>query len=119
VVVDRVRLEQAIRNLVANAVRFSPEGGLVSVVAEVGPGPGRSAGTGRRWLRIEVADAGPGVDPAVAPRRFLPFPRRGADGDGTGLGLAMAAASVRAHGGEIGYRPRPSGGSMFWFAVPG
>jgi signal transduction histidine kinase len=119
VVVDRVRLEQAIRNLVANAVRFSPEGGLVSVVAEVGPRPGRSAGTGRRWLRIEVADAGPGVDPAVAPRLFLPFPRRGADGDGTGLGLAMAAAAVRAHGGEIGYRPRPSGGALFWFAVPG
>ncbi len=119
VVVDRVRLEGAIRNLVANAVRFSPEGGTVRVAAEVAPRRTRPAAPGRPWLRVTVLDDGPGVDPAVEPRLFLPFPRRGGDGEGAGLGLAVAAAAVRAHGGEIGYRPRPSGGTEFWLAVPG
>lgn len=118
VAVDRVRLEQAIRNLVANAVRFSPDGGVVRVGAEVGPRATGSRTGGRRRLRVVVTDEGPGVDPAVEPRLFLPFPRRDGDGEGAGLGLAMAAAAVRAHGGEIGYRRRPTGGSEFWVAVP-
>lgn len=118
VAVDRIRLEAAIRNLVANGIRFSPEGGTVRVAAEVTPRRTRSAAPGRPWLRVSVLDDGPGVDPAVEPRLFLPFPRRGGDGEGAGLGLAVAAAAVRAHGGEIGYRPRPSGGAEFWLAVP-
>ncbi len=117
VLVDRVRLEQAIRNLVANAVRFSPEGGRVEVVAET-TAAGRSGGSRRRRLRVAVTDEGPGVEPDLEARLFLPFPRRGGDGEGAGLGLAMAAAAVRAHGGEIGYRPRARGGSEFWFVVP-
>ncbi|GIW20647.1 MAG: hypothetical protein KatS3mg065_0943 [Chloroflexota bacterium] len=73
---------------------------------------------GRPWLRVGVVDRGPGVDPAVEGRLFLPFVRRHGDGEGTGLGLAIAAAAVRAHGGEIGYRPAAGGGSEFWLAVP-
>lgn len=119
VAVDRVRLEQAIRNLLANAVRFTPDGGAVRVRAEVTTRAPGSRTAGRRWLSVIVIDEGPGVDPAIEPRLFLPFPRRDGDGEGTGLGLAMAAAAVRAHGGEIGYRRRPTGGSEFWLTVPG
>ncbi len=118
VVVDRVRLEQALRNMVANAVRYSPEGAPVRIVADVTTRRLRPGLPGRRWLRVGVVDRGPGVDPAVEARLFLPFPRRNGEGEGAGLGLAIAAAAVRAHGGEIGYRPLAEGGSEFWFAVP-
>lgn len=118
VLVDRVRLEGALRNIVTNAVRFSPEAGTVRIVAEVTTRRVRPAPPGRRWLRVSVLDDGPGVDPAIADRLFLPFPRRGGNAEGVGLGLAIAAAGVRAHGGEIGYRPGAEGGSEFWLAVP-
>ncbi|HWP64213.1 MAG TPA: HAMP domain-containing sensor histidine kinase [Candidatus Binatia bacterium] len=118
VAVDRVRLEQALRNIVANAVRYSPEGATVRIVAEVMTRRLRPGLPGRPWLRVGVVDRGPGVDPAVEGRLFLPFVRRHGDGEGTGLGLAIAAAAVRAHSGEIGYRPAAGGGSEFWLAVP-
>jgi two-component system OmpR family sensor kinase len=112
VTVDRIRLEQALANLVSNAVGFAPVGSTVDVIAEV-DGNGR-AGPGRQ-LEVSVLDRGPGVAPDVRSRLFVPF---GARSTGHGLGLATAAAAVRAHAGEIGYRDRPGGGAEFWFRVP-
>jgi signal transduction histidine kinase len=117
--VDRVRLEQALTNLVVNAIKYGPPGAEVEVVARfdevVGPGPDET-GT---LLSIDVLDRGPGVPAQSASRLFEPF-HRGPDavGPGTGLGLAAAAAAIRAHHGTIGFEPRRGGGTRFWVRLP-
>lgn len=116
--VDRVRLEQAVVNMLVNAILYGPPGGHVEVVADVATADDGGNGA-RRVLTIEVADRGPGIAAHLEGRLFEPF-QRGADTrePGTGLGLATAAASVRAHRGSIGFEPRVGGGSRFWLRVP-
>ena len=112
VCVDRARLEQALVNLLSNAVRFAPTGSAVTLEASVGPDDGPV-------LRVAVADRGPGVAADVRGSLFEPFARsRTTRPGGSGLGLATAAAAVHAHGGAIGYEDRPGGGATFWFWVP-
>jgi len=111
--VDRSRLEQAIVNLLVNAVRFAPDNSAVELGAIVASEP---AG---RTLRVEVLDRGPGVANDLRANLFEPFVRsRTVGSTGMGLGLATAAAAVRAHGGTIGFDDRPGGGSRFWFSLP-
>ncbi|MEU4420255.1 HAMP domain-containing sensor histidine kinase [Actinoplanes sp. NPDC024001] len=106
--VDRRRLEQALGNLIDNAVRYG--GGPTAV--RVGAG------------FVEVDDAGPGVaeaDGAVIFDRFVRGPAanaRGA-GDGTGLGLAIVAEHAAAHGGTAIVTERPGGGARFRIDLPG
>ena len=132
--VDRVRLEQALGNLLANAIRYGPDGAMVELHAEVRDGSdehahpagrrqagrgGTARGPGGRALLVEVLDRGPGLPDEVREHLFEPF-RRGpnATGPGVGLGLATAAAAVRAHHGTIGAEPRVGGGTRFWLRVP-
>lgn len=117
--VDRVRLEQALTNLVVNAIAYGPPESEVEVVAHFDstddPGS-RDTGT---FLSIEVLDRGPGIPAELAARLFQPFHRgQNAVGPGTGLGLATAAAAIRAHHGSIGFEPRRGGGTRFWLRVP-
>lgn len=117
--VDRVRLEQALTNLLMNAITHGPEHGEVTVVARLddvaAPGPNGTS----TLLTIEVLDRGPGVPAELADRLFEPFLRGpNPNGSGTGLGLATAAAALRAHHGWIGCDPRPDGGSRFWICLP-
>jgi signal transduction histidine kinase len=117
--VDRVRLEQALANLIVNAITYGPPGAEVEVIAKYDsvdqPGA-QDAGT---TLSIDVLDRGPGLPPEVASKPFEPF-RRGlnAVGPGSGLGLATAAAAIRAHRGTIGFEPRIGGGTRFWVRLP-
>lgn len=117
--VDRVRLEQALTNLIVNAITYGPPGGEVEVVArfdEVAkPGPNQTT----RLLSFDILDRGPGVPAELATQLFEPF-RRGpnAMGPGTGLGLATAAAAIRAHHGTIGVEARSGGGAQFWIRLP-
>jgi two-component system, OmpR family, sensor kinase len=117
--VDRVRLEQALTNLVSNAIAYGPAGGEVDVVARFDPaGPGAPADT-PSVLSIDVLDRGPGIPGELATSLFEPFSRGpGAAGPGTGLGLATAAAAVRAHHGSLGFEPRVGGGTRFWIRLP-
>jgi signal transduction histidine kinase len=111
--VDRSRLQQAIVNLLSNAVRFARDDSVVELEAVVSTEP-----VGRT-LRVDVLDRGSGVEPGLRNVLFEPFARSRTDGSsGTGLGLATAAAAVRAHGGTIGFEDRPGGGSRFWFWLP-
>lgn len=117
--VDRVRLEQALTNLVVNAVTYGPEHGEVGINARfddvADPAPNQT----ETLLTIEVLDRGRGVPAEFADRLFEPFHRGpNAAGLGTGLGLATAAAALRAHHGSIGYEPRPDGGTRFWICLP-
>jgi signal transduction histidine kinase len=114
--VDRVRVEQAITNLVMNAVAYAPAGSAVDVVAHVSPAAsGMPAGD---ELLIDVLDRGPGVPEEFRGRLFEAFAHGAGPKHGSGLGLATAAAAIRAHRGAIGYAPRDGGGARFWVRVP-
>ena len=109
---DRDRLVQVLTNLVANAVKFTPSGGAVTVSVA------RTDGV----ARFQVEDEGPGIEPAETARLFQSFRRTGAQaprGDtGTGLGLAISRVIVERHDGRIGVDSTPGQGSRFWFELP-
>ncbi|MET8147083.1 HAMP domain-containing sensor histidine kinase [Actinoplanes sp. NPDC049668] len=109
--VDRRRVEQALGNLLDNAVRYG--GGPVTV---------RLARTDDRYV-IEVDDEGPGVaeeNRASIFDRFVRGPAANArgDGDGTGLGLSIVARHTAAHGGTVSVADRPGGGARFRMEFP-
>lgn len=91
-VADPARLRQVVVNLVDNAVRHSPSGGLVSVQASVGELGG---------LRLDVCDEGPGIPPGERELVFQRFSRGATSAGGTGLGLAIARWAVELHGGTV------------------
>jgi signal transduction histidine kinase len=103
---DRVRLEQALGNLLQNAVQAA-----------------RSR-VRLRWshdrvaLRLVVEDDGPGIDAAIRERLFEPFFTTKAVGEGTGLGLSVAHAAVTDHGGELQVDDSPLGGARFTVTLP-
>jgi two-component system, OmpR family, sensor histidine kinase KdpD len=102
VLADRGLLERALANLIQNAVRFSPVGGRVRVIAGAIDGV----------IDVRVVDRGPGVPLDQRERIFLPFQRLGDSGndEGVGLGLAVAKGFVEAMGGEIEVEDTPGGG---------
>ena len=105
--IDRRRILQVLLNLIGNALKFGPRGGLVILGAE------RHDDTIRLW----VEDAGPGVRPDHLPRVFELFWR--ADRHrGAGIGLAVAKGIVEAHGGRIGVTSHIGTGSTFFFTLP-
>jgi heavy metal sensor kinase len=105
---DRLRLEQALANLVDNALRHG--GGAISLQTSESNG----------LVELHVLDEGPGFDPAFLERAFDRFARPDASRaeEGSGLGLAIAAMIARAHGGEAGARDRPGGGADVWISLP-
>ena len=110
--VDPDRMLQVAGNLISNAIKFSPEGGRVTVSLA------RHAGG---W-RIGVTDEGPGVPPAFRDQLFTRFargeqrPRGGTTG--TGLGLAISKAIVEAHGGTIALDAQAGPGATFHVDLP-
>jgi signal transduction histidine kinase len=70
-------------------------------------------------IRFEVWDTGPGVPPDQRERVFEAFVQGPASTGGIGLGLATVKRLAEAHGGRVGINPRPGGGSIFWFELPG
>lgn len=101
--VDREMFRQALFNLISNAIAFSPSEGVIDIATI----PGHD---GR--CRLEIADRGPGVSADHVGSLFSPyFTTRDS---GTGLGLAIVRRIVRAHGWQVGFQPRPGGGSIFW-----
>lgn len=104
---DRVRIEQALANLLVNAVTYSSSGGQVDIGSAADP-------LDARLVTIEVSDRGPGVPADEREAIFEPF-RRGsaARGHGAGLGLATVRGAVEAHGGRVTVDARPGGGAVF------
>lgn len=109
---DGHRLLQVLTNLLSNAAKFSPPDGTVTIRAVAKAGA----------VCVEVMDSGPGVPAHFVDRLFQRFQQAEAPDrtvlGGTGLGLAISKSIIDAHGGEIGYRPVPQGGSIFYFSLP-
>lgn len=113
VVADREACLRVLRNLVSNAIAWSPAGGTVSV----------SLRGETDEVVLAVEDEGPGVPPDLGEAIFEPFVTRPPAGRraGCGLGLAICRWVLAAHGGRIGYRNLPAGGARFeahWRRTP-
>jgi two-component system phosphate regulon sensor histidine kinase PhoR len=112
---DAARLGQVVVNLVHNAVKFSPDGGDVTVSVRAARGDGQ--------VIVAIEDHGVGIPRKAQPRIFERFYKvdrarvRGEAG-GTGLGLAIARHIVEQHGGRIWVESREGKGSTFSFAIP-
>ena len=108
---DRRRVEQIVTNLVANAIKYTPRGGLVELEARAGPAA----------AFVMVRDDGPGITISDRSRIFEPFVRL--DGHdritGTGLGLPIARDLARAMRGDLGAASVAGTGSTFVLALPG
>jgi signal transduction histidine kinase len=115
---DVLRMQQVIRNLVSNAIKFSPAGGhvLLSVIArETDPQRGVP------MLQLTVQDEGPGIPPEELELVFDKFEqssRTKSGAGGTGLGLAIARQIVAAHGGRVCVRNRQRVGAEFIVTIP-
>jgi signal transduction histidine kinase len=122
--VSAVRFHQALTNLLSNAVRHGPADASVWIEARLERArdhDGRQGGGGLgsdALLAVEVVDQGPGIPLEERADLFVPFGIQRPGSQTHGLGLATAAAAVWSQGGEIGYRDREGGGSVFWFRLP-
>lgn len=109
---DRAQLVSAIGNLLDNAVKFSPQGGIVKL----------GISTENSRLKISVSDSGPGIAPEHHARVFERFYRvddaRSRSTGGTGLGLAIVRHIALLHGGSVDVESTPGEGSTFTFEVP-
>jgi len=111
---DPLRLRQALFNLLGNAVKFTPQGGVVARLT------GRQVDA-RLRLRFEIADTGVGIDEEAGKRLFERF--RQGDGSttrrfgGSGLGLSICRRLAEMMGGEVGFTSAPGRGSTFWLEI--
>lgn len=109
---DPRRTVQVLVNLLSNASKYSPDRAEIVISARVQDG----------WVRVAVADQGPGIPPEHRRdlfRRFaVPGPESGSGQAGFGLGLSVVKAVVEGHAGQVGVDDHPGGGSVFWFTVP-
>jgi two-component system OmpR family sensor kinase len=109
---DPERLKQVVRNLLDNAIRYSPHGGTVSVEVT----------NHNAQVQLTVRDEGPGIAPAELEHVFERFyrgdPSRPPGGGGSGLGLAICREIAEAHGGGMSATSKLGRGSMFYLTLP-
>jgi two-component system sensor histidine kinase BaeS len=109
---DPMRLEQALQNLAANALRHTPKGGRISLDASLDHGA----------IVVSVSDTGSGIAPEHLPHVFDRFykvdPSRAGKTAGSGLGLSIVKAIVERHNGSVIAANRPGGGTLFTIKFP-
>jgi PAS domain S-box-containing protein len=107
--IDHARLLQVLSNLVGNALKFTPEGGRITLRME----------KKEREVVFSVSDTGIGIDPSEIDRVFDRFWQgKKSKKAGAGLGLAICKAVVQAHGGRIWVESQEGKGSTFYFTLP-
>jgi signal transduction histidine kinase len=109
---DEVKMRQVVVNLLVNAIKFSPEGGTITVHTDREP----------KFLRIEVRDQGPGIRPEEATHIFELFgqgiPNSEVRNSGLGIGLHLVKRITELHGGHVGVNSVAGQGSSFWVRLP-
>jgi two-component system, OmpR family, sensor histidine kinase KdpD len=105
---DWTLVDQAVTNLIANAVRHAPEGSRIWVAARR-----REPG----WVEVRVTDQGAGIPAGLRDDVFQPY-RRGPGSASSGIGLAIVRAVADAHGGTVTIEDGPSGGASVSFTLP-
>ncbi|MBO9599891.1 MAG: HAMP domain-containing histidine kinase [Cohnella sp.] len=101
-------LNEAIANVLKNAVEISPPGSRISVSWERTP----------IFVRLRIADQGPGIPEQHLPHIFKKFYRTSSGGSGVGLGLPLAKSIVEKHGGVLSAGNSPEGGAVFYLTLP-
>jgi phosphoserine phosphatase RsbU/P len=111
---DPNRLRQALVNVVGNAIKYTPQGGTVEVVASA------TDAKGQRCAALAVTDTGPGIPADILESIFDPYDRGAAASheSGLGLGLYIARELVRQMGGDIQVRSESGAGSTFTVVIP-
>lgn len=112
VLTDRVRIKQVLFNLLSNAIKYNHHGGTVKI---------RLQNRDKGFVRIQVIDSGIGIPEDKQQDLFEAFNRLGAEStnvEGTGIGLALCKRLAEMMHGQIGYKPNPDGGSIFWIDLP-
>jgi signal transduction histidine kinase len=110
---DNNVLQTILRNLISNAVKFTPKGGMVKITTQV---------SDEKSVKITVEDTGIGMSPEMISNLFSPGARTGRNGtDGepsTGLGLLLCKEFIEKHGGKIHIESEEGKGSVFAFTLP-
>jgi signal transduction histidine kinase len=112
-VVDRV-----LQNLIGNACKFTPEGGLIRVTAEVAVDAEDGQDTPISHVLLSVSDTGPGIPPELQDRLFQKFVTGRQQGSGSGLGLAFCRLAIEAHEGRLWVESEPGRGTTFHLTLP-
>lgn len=118
VLADPAMFEQVLVNLILNAVDAMPDGGRITISADL---PDAESHTGDGMgvgVRVTVADTGIGMEPEIARQAFDPFFTTKPDGEGTGLGLASVHGTVTAWGGSVHIDTAPDEGTAVHLLVP-
>lgn len=112
VLFDTPRIEQVLDNLLTNAIKFSPVGGVIEIIMESGKG----------YIRVTITDEGPGIKSENLDDLFKPFKKIDSDSTkdekGTGLGLAIAKKMIELHNGTLTFKPSKNQGASFSFKLP-
>lgn len=111
VTADADRLSQVLKNLISNAIKYSPQGGTITISAQALPGQ----------IKVGISDQGFGMTPEQQVHLFEKFYRADASNTaigGTGLGLAICKLIIELHGGKIWAESEYGSGSTFYFTVP-
>jgi two-component system NtrC family sensor kinase len=118
--IDAAQIEQALTNLVVNAIQAMPDGGKATIQvgrARAQPPPDHG-GTEGDWIVVRVVDQGSGISEADLTRVFEPFFTTKDVGRGTGLGLSVSYGIARDHGGWIDVDSPPGQGARFALFLP-
>jgi PAS domain S-box-containing protein len=107
---DAGLIRRVLQNLIGNAIKFTPDGGLVRVAA--------TAEAGGQRVVVTVADTGPGLPPEIRANLFQKFVTGRHRERGSGLGLAYCRLAIEAHGGRIWASTEPGWGAVFGFSLP-
>lgn len=108
ILMDSIKIQQVIVNLLINALHAMPEGGIVEISGEVHEG----------YFSLWVADSGTGIPDDIQDKIFNPFYTTKKAGEGTGLGLALSRSLVEQHGGQIFLLKSTAAGSVFCVNLP-